>query len=172
MPEPSQSSEQLQNINPDAEKIRLRRDHLRRIGDLAVKDLDPNEDEALVDRIREMAILKEIREFSQTELLHNATQTAERSLIKIFPEQLAMIRQLLIDFSNDGIVLSPLFLETIHTDADVDHAVISSAINQLRHEGLLSHTASGYVKAPTGDDHQAWLQATVTGPINILRSNN
>jgi hypothetical protein len=172
MPEVSLTSEQLSHINPAAEKLRLRREHLKRIGDLAVRDLDPNEDEALVDRTREFAIMKEIRDFGQTALVTESIQVVEVETIRVLPEQFNVVKERLLDFINEGIVLSEHFLEVVHVDAQIDRNVLNLVIDQLRQEGVLTHTAGGYVKSPTGDDHAAWLDATITTPIHIQRSNN
>lgn len=172
MPELSLTSEQLLNSNPAAEKLRLRREHLRQIGELAIRDLNPYEDEALVERTRELAIMKEIREFGQTELLTVPVRVVEVKKVQILPEQFALVKEQLIAFINEGVVLSEHFIELIHTDAQIDHRVLHAVIDQLRQEGVLTHTAIGYVKAPTGEDHKAWLDATITSPINVIRSSN
>lgn len=172
MSESSLTSEQLPNINPAAEKIRLRREHLKRIGDLAIRDLDPNEDEALIERTREFAIMKEIREFGQTAPVTESIQIIEVETVRVLPEQFSVVKERLIEFINEGIVLSDHFLEIVHVDAEIDREVLDLVIDQLRQEGVLTHTAIGYVKAPTGDDHRAWLEATLTSPINVIRSSN
>lgn len=172
MPEASRTSEQLSNINPEAEKACLRREHLKRVGELAIRDLNPYEDEALVERTRELAIMKEIREFGQIALSTEPSHVVDIETIHALPHQLEIVRERLIAFADEGIVLSDDFIEIIHTDADIDRSVLDLVINQLRQDGVIVYTAAGYVKAPTGDDYKAWLDATTTSPINVIRSSN